>query len=153
MYPYYRQAYGLTSDDISAIQELYGVPGATTPPPTTPPPPPVTPPPPPVTPPPVTPPPVTPSTDRTPPTLRIASPSTAVANTTAATIALGGTATDNVGVTSIRWSTSLGESGNAIGTSSWTATVPLYPGVNVVTVRAYDAAGNSGWRSITVTRR
>jgi hypothetical protein len=153
MYPYYRQAYGLTSDDISAIQELYGVPGATTPPPTTPPPPPVTPPPPPVTPPPVTPPPVTPSTDRTPPTLRIASPSTAVANTTAATIALGGTATDNVGVTSIRWSTSLGESGNATGTSSWTATVPLYPGVNVVTVRAYDAAGNSGWRSITVTRR
>jgi hypothetical protein len=152
MYPYYRQAYGLTSDDIAAIQELYGVRGAT--PPVAPPtvtPPPVTPPP--VTPPPVTPPPPAPSTDRTPPTLRITSPSTAVANTTAAAIALGGTATDNVGVTSVRWSTSLGDSGTAPGTSPWTATVPLYPGVNVVTVRAYDGAGNSGWRSITVTRR
>jgi len=154
MYPYYRQSYGLTSDDISAIQVLYGVRGTT--PPVTPTPPPVAPPPvvpPPVTPPPVTPPPAAPSTDRTAPTLRITSPSTAVVSTRAATIALAGTAVDDRGVTSVRWSTSLGDSGAATGTFSWTAVVPLYPGINILTVRAYDGAGNSGWRSITVTRR
>jgi hypothetical protein len=25
-------------------------------------------------------------------------------------------------------------------------------GTNTITIRAYDAAGNSGWRSVTVTR-
>jgi hypothetical protein len=28
--------------------------------------------------------------------------------------------------------------------------VPLLTGTNVVTVRAYDAAGNSSWRAVTV---
>ena len=152
MYPYYRQAYGLTSDDIAAIQQLYGVRGAA--PPATPEPPPSAPPP--ATPPPATPPPAppaAPSIDHNPPTLRITSPATAVFSTTAAKITLAGVASDDTGVTSVRWSTSLGDSGTAAGTSSWTVSAPLYPGVNVVTVRAYDAAGNSGWRSITVTRR
>jgi hypothetical protein len=156
MYPYYRQAYGLTSDDIAAIQDLYGVHGAPAPP--TPQPPPVTTPPPPITPPPATPPVTTPppvgaSPDRTPPSLRITTPSTAVVSTTAATISIAGSASDDTGVTSVRWSTSLGDSGAASGTTSWTASVPLYPGANVITVRAFDAAGNSGWRSITVSRR
>jgi hypothetical protein len=31
--------------------------------------------------------------------------------------------------------------------------VPLLVGSNVVTVRAYDAAGNSGWRAVTVVRQ
>jgi hypothetical protein len=31
--------------------------------------------------------------------------------------------------------------------------VPLLVGTNVVTIRAYDAAGNSAWRAITVVRR
>jgi hypothetical protein len=31
--------------------------------------------------------------------------------------------------------------------------VPLLVGSNVITVRAYDAAGNSSWRAITVVRR
>jgi hypothetical protein len=30
--------------------------------------------------------------------------------------------------------------------------VPLLVGTNTVIVRAYDAAGNSSWRSITVIR-
>jgi hypothetical protein len=30
--------------------------------------------------------------------------------------------------------------------------IPLLVGDNVVTVRAYDAAGNSSWRAITVVR-
>jgi len=59
---------------------------------------------------------------------------------------------DNVGVVAVRWSTSNGESGTATGTTSWSAAVPLLVGDNVVTVRAYDAAGNFGWRAITVVR-
>jgi hypothetical protein len=31
--------------------------------------------------------------------------------------------------------------------------VPLLVGNNVVTIRAYDAVGNSSWRAITVVRR
>lgn len=151
MYPYYRQAYGLTLDDIDGIQELYGIRGATPspPPPTTPP---ATPPP--ATPPPPTPPPTTPpsSSDRTPPSLRITSPASSVVRVTGASIALSGTASDDVGVVAVRWSTSTGDSGLASGAVSWSATVPLYPGTTVITVRAYDAAGNFGWRSITVSR-
>jgi hypothetical protein len=31
--------------------------------------------------------------------------------------------------------------------------MPLYVGTNTITIRAYDAAGNSGWRAVTVVRR
>jgi hypothetical protein len=48
---------------------------------------------------------------------------------------------------------STGASGTATGTTAWSANVPLLSGTNVVTVRAYDAAANSGWRSLTVVRR
>ncbi len=91
-------------------------------------------------------------TDTTAPTLTIASPGATSVSTSAATILFSGTASDNVGVTSIAWSTNLGQSGGASGTSSWSASIPLLVGTNVVTIRAYDAAGNSGWRSIVVTR-
>ena len=59
---------------------------------------------------------------------------------------------DNVGVTAVKWSTNTGASGTATGTTNWTATIPLLVGTNVVTIRAYDAAGNSGWRAVTVVR-
>lgn len=98
-------------------------------------------------------PPTTPGTsDTTPPTLTIATPGATTVSTSAATIAFSGTATDNVGVTSVTWSTNTGQSGTASGTTSWSVSIPLLVGSNVVTIRAYDAAGNSSWRSVVVTR-
>ena len=64
-----------------------------------------------------------------------------------------GTAADNVAVTAVKWSNSFGNGGAASGTANWSASVPLLVGNNVITIRAYDAAGNSAWRAITVVRR
>jgi hypothetical protein len=155
MYPYYRQQTGLTSDDIAAIQSLYGAPSSTSTPPTSTPTPTPTQP--------VRPSqpsqPAQPSTptqpatpDTTPPSLAILSPGSSIVSAYSGTIVFRGTATDNVGVTSVKWTTSTGGSGAASGTTQWSATVPLLVGTNVVTVRAYDAAGNSGWRAVTVVR-
>lgn len=92
--------------------------------------------------------------DNVAPTLSITSPSTTTVLTSAATIRLAGTARDNVGVTAVTWTTSSGASGTAYGTTYWTASdVPLLVGANVIVVRAHDAAGNTSWRSVTVTRR
>ena len=91
--------------------------------------------------------------DSTAPTLTIGSPGGTSVSTTASTIAFSGTASDNVGVTSVTWSTNTGESGTASGLTSWSVpAIPLLVGSNVITIRAYDAAGNSGWRSVVVTR-
>jgi hypothetical protein len=73
--------------------------------------------------------------------------------TSSTSIAVSGTASDNVSVAAVKWTTSTGYSGTASGTSKWSASVPLLVGSNVITVRAYDAAGNSSWRAITVVRR
>jgi hypothetical protein len=53
---------------------------------------------------------------------------------------------------SVTWSTSNGSSGVASGTTRWSATVPLLIGNTTVTIRAFDAAGNSAWRSLTAVR-
>jgi hypothetical protein len=90
--------------------------------------------------------------DTTPPTLTIGSPGGTTVSTSAATIAFSGTASDNVGVAKVTWSTNTGAAGTANGTTNWSAAIPLLKGSNVVTIRAYDAAGNSGWRSAVVTR-
>jgi hypothetical protein len=146
MYPYYKLSAGLMSDDIAAIQALYGAKGAqsgpTNPPPTTPSPP--AQPAPPATP--------TPTPDTVAPTIVITAPAYTIASTSNASIAVSGTAKDNVGVTAVTWATSTGGAGAASGTSAWLATVPLLVGTNTITIRAYDAAGNSGWRSVTVVR-
>jgi hypothetical protein len=144
MYPYYRQTTGLSSDDIAAIQALYGSRSNT---PTTPPVMPVTPP---VVPPVTS---VPGGSDTTPPSIVVTFPASTIVSTTSTWLAVSGTASDNVGVTAVIWSTSTGGAGSASGTAHWTAEVPLLVGTNVVTVRAYDAAGNSGWRAITVIRQ
>jgi hypothetical protein len=88
------------------------------------------------------------------PTLAITSPASTSVQTSAATIRLQGTASDNVGVTQVTWSTPFGKSGTATGTSYWNSGyIPLLAGTNTIVVRAWDAAGNSSWRSVTVTRR
>jgi hypothetical protein len=91
--------------------------------------------------------------DTVAPSLRITSPSSTNVRTKNATITLIGTATDNGGVTSVTWTKSSGQSGLAVGTNEWTAQVSLLIGFNTIVVRAYDAAGNSAWRSVTVTRK
>ena len=40
----------------------------------------------------------------------------------------------------------------ATGTAAWSATVPLLTGSNAITIRVFDAAGNSAWRSLVVVR-
>jgi hypothetical protein len=91
--------------------------------------------------------------DSAPPSLAISSPSASVVSVSTATITLQGTASDNVGVSSVTWSTNMGFSGVASGGARWTAQIPLLAGYNTVTIRAFDAAGNSAWRSLVVTRR
>jgi len=93
-----------------------------------------------------------PPTDTTPPSLSILSPASTIVSTSSSTISFSGVASDNVAVTAVKWSTSLGDAGDASGTTTWTASVPLLVGTTVVTVRAYDAAGNSAWRAVTVVR-
>jgi len=143
MYPYYKTATGLTSDDIAAIQALYGGAGN----PTTPPP---APPPTPTPNPPTTPP---SGRDTVAPTITILAPGSTIVSTTSSSIVFSGTAADNVGVVAVRWVASTGGSGTASGTTAWSATILLLSGTNVVTIRAYDAAGNSAWRAVTVVRR
>ena len=152
MYPYYRFVTGLGADDIAGVQDLYGAAGATpAEPPSVPAPSdpgvPSTPSTPDV------PPDVPPSTDHTAPKLVMVTPAATIVSTSADSIRLAGTAADSNGVVSVRWTSSNGFSGVAAGTAAWSATVPLLVGNNTLTVRAYDAAGNSGWRSVMVVRR
>src|SRR5579871_2902097 len=149
MYPYYRFSSGLTDDDIAGIRALYGT--AVSSPSPTPSQPPVQPPTPPSQP-PTQPPSQPPVTDTTPPSLTITSPGSTITSTSAATVQIAGKASDNVAVTSVKWTTSNGDSGTASGTTAWSAQVPLLIGSTAVTIRAYDAAGNSAWRSVTIVR-
>jgi hypothetical protein len=92
--------------------------------------------------------------DTTAPAVTIAAPTTSSLYFTAKTaLPLGGTASDAVGVTEVRWVNSLGGSGTAVGTTSWTVlSVPLLVGNNMITVSARDAAGNTASDVITIWR-
>ena len=91
--------------------------------------------------------------DTTNPTVAISAPTAnATYTATAATMSLGGTASDNASVTQVTWSNSRGGSGTATGTTSWSvATISLQDGSNTLTVTARDAAGNSATDVLTVT--
>jgi hypothetical protein len=84
--------------------------------------------------------------------MQIKSPGFTIVSTTASAIAISGVAGDNVAVTAVKWTNSTGGSGLASGTASWSANISLLVGTNVITVRAWDAAGNSAWRALTVVR-
>ena len=95
-------------------------------------------------------------TDPTSPTVTITTPtSSPTYSASSSSLSIGGTASDNFtgpfGVTQVSWSNSLGGSGTASGTTSWTATVSLSSGSNVITVTARDEAGNTGTDTLTVT--
>ena len=87
------------------------------------------------------------------PTVAITTPTAgSTYSTPTSSLALGGTASDNVGVTQVTWANSRGGSGTATGTTSWTAGgIVLQTGANVLTVTARDTAGTIATRTVTVT--
>jgi hypothetical protein len=91
--------------------------------------------------------------DTTAPGITITSPTASGSYTTAnAAIALSGSASDNVGVTSVTWSNAQGTGGTATGTNNWTIpSIALALGTNAITVTAQDAAGNTRNATLTVT--
>jgi hypothetical protein len=92
--------------------------------------------------------------DTTAPSITILSPALTSYSTSAASLAVNGTARDDVGVTAVTWTSSNGVSGTASGTTAWEVpAIPLYVGSTIITIRASDAAGNTGWRTLSVTRR
>src|SRR5207247_945982 len=92
-------------------------------------------------------------TDTAPPTITITAPTSGATYTTGnPAMTLGGTASDNVGVTQVTWANSLGGNGTATGTTAWTASgIVLQMGTNMLTVQARDAAGNTATDTLTVT--
>jgi uncharacterized protein (TIGR03437 family) len=67
-------------------------------------------------------------------------------------LTLRGTATDNGTIVSVRWSNDRGGSGAASGTTNWTvANVGLHPGLNNLTITAWDISGNAGSAQLAVT--
>jgi hypothetical protein len=87
------------------------------------------------------------------PSIYITNPTSSPVYTNAtASLSLGGGSSDDTGVTRIAWSNSQG-GGGEVGTplDSWFVSgIRLLPGTNIVTVVAYDAAGNSGADVLTV---
>ena len=91
--------------------------------------------------------------ETTPPAVAITSPTlNPIYFTGSSPLTMGGTASDNVGVTQVTWANDRGGSGVASGTTTWTASgIVLQPGTNVLTVTAWDAAGNSATDSLTAS--
>ena len=90
--------------------------------------------------------------DSTMPVVTITGPTSAdTYATNASSFSIGGTASDDVGVTQVTWQNSLGGSGTATGTTTWSAAMTLQLGTNVITVMARDAAGNASTDVLSVT--
>lgn len=70
----------------------------------------------------------------------------------AASVVVSGSGTDDTAVTSVTWVNSLGGSGTASGTDSWSFTCPLQYGVNTVTVTGHDGYSHIGTAQILITR-
>src|SRR5665213_1807935 len=89
----------------------------------------------------------------TPPSINITSPtsSSTYFTTSSSPISLGGTASDSI--VNVTWrNPQTGGAGTASGTTSWTANnISLAKGANVITVTAYDAAGDHSTVTLIVT--
>jgi hypothetical protein len=90
--------------------------------------------------------------DTTPPVISILGPTSQPSyTTTTSVVTLGGSSSDNVGVTAVTWANNRGGSGFSSGTTSWSIpSVSLQGGSNVITMTAQDAAGNKGTAVLTV---
>jgi len=89
--------------------------------------------------------------DVTAPVVAVSQPAAAASSVTTSTVAIAGSASDLVGVIQVTWSSDRGASGVAAGTTAWQANVALQEGVNVITITARDAAGNTATAVRTVT--
>ena len=65
-------------------------------------------------------------------------------------VTLGGTAWDDRRVALVEWLSDKMGNGVASGTDNWLAGVPLVAGVNTITIRARDEAGNVSTKTIHV---
>ena len=88
-----------------------------------------------------------------PPTIAITIPTSSPTFSTATTpLTVGGTAAAGTGsLTSVTWTNSAGGSGTATGTTSWSASIPLQAGSNVITAVVHDSLGSQGSATLTVT--
>ena len=86
--------------------------------------------------------PTTAAKDTTAPSLSITSPMVTIVSTSAASLRVAGTASDNVGVASVKWTTSNGNGGTASVSTSWSADVPL-PGLGAYSTAKYAVRGLS----------
>jgi len=92
------------------------------------------------------------------PTITILGPTTASSYTSARSVeTLGGTSSDNLGVTAVTWAVTWPDnsttSGFSSGTTNWSVpSVSLEVGSNVITMTAQDAAGNKGTAVLTINR-
>jgi hypothetical protein len=96
---------------------------------------------------------LTPPADLVSPTVAITAPTaSSTFSTSSSPVALGGTASDNVGVSRVTWSNAAtGAAGVASGTTAWSTSVALAPGANPITVKSQDPAGNVASALLTVT--
>jgi Putative Ig domain/Fibronectin type III domain/Glucodextranase, domain B len=92
--------------------------------------------------------------DTVAPSVSILGPTTAPSySTTSSVVTLGGTSSDNMGVTAVTWANNRGGSGFSSGTTNWSVpSVALQGGSNVITMTAQDAAGNKGTAVLTIDR-
>lgn len=90
-----------------------------------------------------------PAPDTVSPTLVLTSPATSVTRVTSKVVNFAGTAADAGGVAGISVQRGNGPVVPAVGTTSWTVSVSLEPGTNVLRFWAQDLAGN---RSVTNSR-
>jgi hypothetical protein len=86
------------------------------------------------------------------PVVTIVSPSTSgTDNVSDSLLVMSGTSSDNVQVATVVWSNAADlSSGTADGTTNWTTAVVLQPGLNVITVHAFDTSGNTAKDQVTV---
>ena len=85
------------------------------------------------------------------PIITITSPNTTLLNTANNTVSIVAQASDNIDVTSVTWSNDRGGSGNATEIIDWSVPIiTLQTGLNVITLTAFDAAGNNTSDIVTV---
>ena len=92
--------------------------------------------------------------DTTAPTITIVAPTTgSTYNTTSASVTVTGSATDNVGLSQLSWTSSLGGSGSQSisgNSADGSFSIALVSGANVITLTARDTSGNTAQKQLTV---
>ena len=68
-------------------------------------------------------------------------------------VLIGGTASDDHGVSAVYWTNSRGGSGRATGTDQWVAAVPLRRGKNEITITVVDGDSNRSQTRLSVYRQ